>query len=74
MALAEATVQLYHEHPEVLDYLAALVCSVNETRQISDISAAFEADIRKPCLLYTSGTGATLPLYAICEILSQIAK
>ena len=44
----EATVQLYHEHPEVLDYLAALVCSVNETRQISDISAAFEADIRKP--------------------------
>ena len=26
----EATVQLYHEHPEVLDYLAALVCSVNE--------------------------------------------
>ena len=33
---------------QVLDYLAALVCSVNETRQISDISAAFEADIRKP--------------------------
>ncbi len=44
----EATVQLYHEHPEVLDYLAALVCSVNEARQISDITAAFEADIRKP--------------------------
>ena len=33
---------------EVLEYLAALVCSVNEARQISDISAAFEADIRKP--------------------------
>ena len=44
----EKTVELYREHPEVLDYLAALVCSVNEARQISDISAAFEADIRKP--------------------------
>ena len=32
----------------MLDYLAALVCSVNEARQISDITAAFEADIRKP--------------------------
>lgn len=44
----EATVQLYRDHPEVLDYLASLVCSVNEARQISDITAAFEADIRKP--------------------------
>ena len=35
----EATVRLYHEHPEVLDYLAALVCSVNEARQISRTSA-----------------------------------
>ena len=40
--------QLYRDHPEVLDYLTALVDSVNEARQISDISAAFEADIRKP--------------------------
>ncbi len=44
----EQTVKLYREHPEVLDYLAALVYSVNEARQISDLSAAFEADIRKP--------------------------
>lgn len=44
----EKTVELYREHPEVLDYLAALVCSVNEAQQISDITGAFEADIRKP--------------------------
>ncbi|MEC4273416.1 alcohol dehydrogenase catalytic domain-containing protein [Adlercreutzia sp. R25] len=44
----EKTVEMYCEHPEVLDYLTALVCSVNDASQISDISAAFEADIRKP--------------------------
>lgn len=44
----EATVQLYRDHPEVLDYLASLVCSVNEATQIADIAAAFESDIRKP--------------------------
>ena len=44
----EATVQLYRDHPEVLEYLAALVCSVSEATQIADIAAAFESDIRKP--------------------------
>jgi ribitol-5-phosphate 2-dehydrogenase len=44
----EDTVQLYRDHPEVLDYLGALVCQVHEASSVSDISAAFEADIRKP--------------------------
>ncbi|NGM16896.1 alcohol dehydrogenase catalytic domain-containing protein [Eggerthellaceae bacterium zg-893] len=44
----EDTVELYRERPEVLDYLSALVCSVNEATQIADISRAFEDDIHKP--------------------------
>ncbi len=44
----ERTVSLYETHPEMLDYLQALVNEVRPIRTISDISAAFEADIRKP--------------------------
>lgn len=44
----ERTVELYRSHPETLDYLAALIDSVNEVTCIADIPAAFERDIRKP--------------------------
>ena len=44
----ERTVALYREHPEVADYLGALVGDVVKARQAADLSAAFETDIRKP--------------------------
>lgn len=44
----ERTVELYREHPEVIDYLAALVYTQIDARQIADLSAAFETDMRKP--------------------------
>lgn len=44
----ERTVGLYRAHPEMLDYLGALVDSVNSVERIADISAVFERDIRKP--------------------------
>lgn len=44
----EDTIQLYENYPEVLDYLTALIYSVNEVSDISDIVSAFETDIRKP--------------------------
>lgn len=44
----ERTVALYREHPEVVDYLGALVGDVVKARQVADLSAAFETDIRKP--------------------------
>ena len=42
------TVRLFEENPEIADYLQALVNEVRPIRSIADISAAFEADIRKP--------------------------
>ncbi|MEC4295686.1 alcohol dehydrogenase catalytic domain-containing protein [Adlercreutzia shanghongiae] len=44
----ENVVALYREHAEVLAYLESLVYEVREVQQVSDISAAFEADARKP--------------------------
>lgn len=44
----EATVQLYRAHPEVIAYLESLIFESREVRGIADISAAFEADARKP--------------------------
>ncbi len=44
----EATLALYRAHPEVVDYLGALVGTVVEVESIRDIAAAFEADARKP--------------------------
>ena len=44
----ERTLALYRDHPEVTDYLSALVGSVVEVREVRDIAAAFEADARKP--------------------------
>lgn len=44
----EATVQLYRAHPEVIAYLESLIFEFREVRGIADISAAFEADARKP--------------------------
>ena len=44
----QRTVQIYEEHPEVPDYLRALVGVVKEVSTLKDASAAFEADIRKP--------------------------
>ncbi len=42
------TIDLYTKHPEMLDYLASLVGVVQPVSSIADMSAAFEADIRKP--------------------------
>ncbi|TJW11338.1 alcohol dehydrogenase catalytic domain-containing protein [Parvibacter caecicola] len=44
----ERTVALYESNPEMLEYLQSLVNEVRVIRSVSDISAAFEADIRKP--------------------------
>lgn len=44
----EATVQLYRAHPEAVAYLESLIFESREVRGIADISAAFEADARKP--------------------------
>lgn len=44
----ERTVRLYRDHPEVIDYLAALIYTQADARNIADVSAAFEADMRKP--------------------------
>ena len=43
----ERTLALYRENPQMLDYLSALVGTVVPTRSVRDISAAFDADIRK---------------------------
>ena len=41
-------VELYKEHPEVLDYLSSLVGAVYTVSTLHDIRLAFEADMRKP--------------------------
>ena len=42
------TLALYRVHPEMLDYLGALVGSVVPVSSIKDIATAFESDARKP--------------------------
>lgn len=42
------TLELYRAHPEMTNYLAALVGTVVPVSSIRDIAAAFEADARKP--------------------------
>lgn len=44
----ERTLELHREHPRMADYLGALVGTVVPVSSISDIAAAFEADVRKP--------------------------
>lgn len=43
----ERTVQLYQEHPELLNYLSNLVGAKVDVRSIADITKAFETDIHK---------------------------
>lgn len=43
----EAVVSLYREKPEVLGYLSLLVGDVVPVRAVSDMTKAFEADLRK---------------------------
>ena len=44
----QRTVQMYYDHPVVLDYLTALVGTVLPVGSTRDMAQAFEADIRKP--------------------------
>lgn len=44
----EAVIKLYHAHPEVADYLRALVYDVVPVQTVRQMSDAFELDIRKP--------------------------
>ena len=44
----ESTIALFQQHPQVADYLHALVNSVIEVSSIKDMNEAFEADARKP--------------------------
>ena len=43
----QKTVDMYVEHPEIIDYLGNIVSSVNVVRTTSDIKAAFEKDTQK---------------------------
>lgn len=43
----ERTLELYAQHPEMLDYLNALVGSVVPVESVKDISTAFDVDFRK---------------------------
>lgn len=43
----EKTVGLFEERPEMLDYLSALVGAMFRVNSVSDITQAFEADLRK---------------------------
>lgn len=43
----QETLRLYREHPQMIDYLGALVGSVVPVSSIKDIASAFEADTRK---------------------------
>lgn len=43
----QKTVNMYTEHPEIIDYLGNLISSVNVVRTTSDIKAAFEKDTQK---------------------------
>lgn len=42
------TLQLYRDHPEMVDYLEALIGTVVRVSSVKDIASAFEADARKP--------------------------
>lgn len=44
----ERTVALYAQHPEIPQYLQALVGDVICVRGVKDMAAAFDADLRKP--------------------------
>lgn len=44
----QAVVDMYTEHPEAIEYLSALVGSVNGVRTVQDAVKAFEADTVKP--------------------------
>lgn len=43
----QKTVDMYVEHPEIIDYLGNLVSSVNVVRTTTDIKKAFEKDTQK---------------------------
>lgn len=43
----QSVVDLYAQHPEMPEYLQALVGEVHEVNAVADISKAFEADLRK---------------------------
>ncbi|MBE6470828.1 MAG: ribitol-5-phosphate dehydrogenase [Coriobacteriaceae bacterium] len=43
----ERTLQLHREHPEMAQYLSALVGSVIPVSSVKDIATAFDADVRK---------------------------
>ena len=43
----QKTVDMYVQHPEIIDYLGNLVNSVNVVRNVTDIKAAFEKDTKK---------------------------
>ncbi len=43
----QETLKLYRAHPEMVDYLGALVGSVVSVASVKDIATAFEADTRK---------------------------
>lgn len=41
----QETVNIFHEHEDVVEYLSTLVGSVHEIKQIEDITNAFESDL-----------------------------
>lgn len=43
----EKTVEMYGKYPEITEYLANIISSVNEIKTIGDIKAAFEKDTKK---------------------------
>lgn len=43
----EKTVELYREHPEIINYLSNIVGAVIPVRSIADMKKAFEMDIQK---------------------------
>ena len=43
----ERTLQMHREHPEMAEYLSALIGSVVPVSSVKDIATAFDADIRK---------------------------
>ena len=43
----EKTIEMYEKHPEIVRYLRRIVSTVVDVKNYSDISNAFEADIRK---------------------------
>ena len=43
----EATLALYGEHPEALDYLSRLVGQVHSVSTVADMTSAFDSDTNK---------------------------